>query len=170
MNHNDVKWPSGFLPFYRKVRELSETILQGTLLCIDPSSGGTSLPGFSVFVAGELITSGTLVLGERKMPIYERLQLLYPAIVELTSGPPDVFAIEMIRGQGFSSRYLDWAIGASMASARTANVLELPMHCWKAVAKVTPGYFKGDQQDAECIGWAMVLLAQKFKEESEVAS
>jgi hypothetical protein len=164
LTHDQVTWPRGFLPFYKKVRELTEPILTGTLLAVDPASGGTSLPGFSVWKAGELLTSGTIPLGKKRLPVYERLQLLYPGICELTDGPPDVFGIEMIRGQGFSSHFLHWAIGCSVAAARTPNVIETPMHVWKAVAKVTPGYIKGDAMDAEMIGQSLVLLAQRVRE------
>ncbi len=164
ITHHDVKWPQGFLPFYKQVQKLTEPILNGTLLAIDPSSGGTSLPGFAVFKAGELLTSGTLELGRKKLSIYDRLQLLYPAIVQLTDGPPSVLAIEMIRGQNFSSHYLHWAIGTTIAASQ-APTIEVVQHAWKALAKVSPGYFKGDQQDAEKIGECLILLAQKFREE-----
>jgi hypothetical protein len=171
MHWNDVRWPQGFAPFYMKVRQHANQILAGTVIALDPSSGGTSNPGFSIWVAGELLTSGEITFGKKRLPVYERLQILYDRVSKLTPNPPDVFALEMIRGQGgFSSHFLHWAIGASVAAARTPNVIEVPMHVWKAVAKATPGYIKGDAADAECIGHALILLAQKFTEEVETAS
>jgi hypothetical protein len=171
MKHDQVKWPSGFAPFYMKVRQHANQILTGTVIALDPSSGGTSNPGFSIWVAGELLTSGEITFGKKRLPVYDRLQILHDKVSKLTPNPPDVFALEMIRGQGgFSSHYLHWGIGATIAAARTSAVIETPMHAWKAVAKVTPGYIKGDAADAECIGHAIILLARKFTEEVETAS
>lgn len=169
MHHSDVKWPTGFLPFYKQVRDHRERILNGTVVAVDPSSGGSSLPGFSIYRAGELITSGEIKLSEKKLPIYERLQILHDRVTKLTSEVPDVFGLEMIRGQGFSSQQLIWSVGVTIAAARTPNCIEVPMHAWKAVAKVTPGYFKGDAQDAEMIGLALVLIARKFEDEIQDA-
>lgn len=170
MHYNDVRWPNGCAPFYMKVRQHADQILTGTLIALDPASGGTSNPGFSIWVAGEMLTSGEITFGKKRLPVYDRLQILHDRVSKLTAEPPDVFALEMIRGQGFSSHYLHWAIGASIAAARTPAVIETPMHAWKAVAKVTSGYVKGDAADAECIGHALVLLARKFSEETECAS
>lgn len=170
IRHNDVKWPQGFLPFYVKVREHRDKILTGTMICIDPASGGTSLPGFCICVGGEVLTSGTIDMGPRKLPIYERLQVLHDRVMKLTPTAPDVFCLEMIRGQNFSHHYLHWAIGTSIAAARTNAVVEIPMHAWRPVSKITPGYIKGDAADAECMAVAMLLLAQKFTDEAEKAS
>lgn len=167
MHHSEVRWPSGFLPTYKQIQASADVILTGTIICIDPSSGGSSLPGFAIAKAGEIITSGTVDLGPTKALIYERLQILHDRVSKLTPEPPDLFCLEMIRGQNFSHHYLLFSCGVTIAAARTARVLELPMHFWRPVAKITPGYIKGDAMDAECMAMALILVAQKFKEESQ---
>jgi hypothetical protein len=168
VDHTQVKWPNGLVPFYKQVRSQQEKILKGTLVSIDPSSGGTSRPGFAVLRAGELITSGEIPIP--KIDIYQRLQILYEHVTKLTNEVPDVFAIEMIRGQRFAPHQLLWSVGTTIAAARTTNIIEIPLVAWKAVAKADPHYFKGDAQDAEKLGQCLVLLAQKFSEEVEQAS
>ncbi len=168
MRYDHVRWPQGFVPVYIKIRNLAPQILNGTLIAIDPSSAGTSLPGFAIFEAGELVTSGEIAMSRKRMPVYERLPVIYERIAKLTPEPPDVFCLEMIRSQG--GRELHWGVGTSIAAARTPNVVELPNQCWKALAKVSPGYFKGDAQDAEMIGKSVILLARKFTDELESAS
>ena len=71
-----VTWPKGYPDLYYAIRLHQAKILGGTLVAIDPSSGGSSQPGYAVFRAGELVTSGELDIPSRKS-IYERLQILH---------------------------------------------------------------------------------------------
>ncbi len=167
MNWTDVRWPQGLAPFYAKVRANRHKILTGTVLAIDPSSGGSSLPGFAVFRAGELLTSGEIEF-PKKQDVYTRIQRLYDEIRKLAD--PDVLAIEEIRGATFSHMYLRWAVGVSIAAGKAPVSVELPITVWKQLAKVMPGYIKGNAMDAECIGHSLILLARKFTEELESAS
>jgi len=158
---DEVKWPAGYAEFYHSIRLHRERILTGTVIAIDPSSGGTSQPGFAIYKAGEIVTSGDLDLPSKR-PIYERLQLLHERVMKLTPEPPDVFVIEQIRGQRFSHHFLLFSIGATIAAARTPRVIEIPLNVWRALAKATPGYIKADCMDAELQGKSIIMLAQKF--------
>jgi hypothetical protein len=167
VNYEAVRWPNGCAPFYLKVRQNAERIRTGTVLAIDPSSGGSSLPGFAVFRAGELLTSGEISF-PKKQDVYTRIQRLYDEIRKLAE--PDVLAIEEIRGANFSHQYLRWSVGVSIAAGRAPVTVEVPIVAWKAVAKADEQYFKGNAQDSEKIGEAIILLAQKFREESDHAA
>jgi hypothetical protein len=171
IHYNDVKWPNGLVPFYKEVRKHADKILTGTLIAIDPSSAGSSNPGFSIRRGGELISSGEIKLTGAKLPVLDRLELIYEAAMQLTPEAPTIFAIEMIRGAGHFSPYqLHWSIGALLAAKRRAIAIEVPLVAWKAVAKADAHYFKGDAQDAEKIGECLVLLAQRHKDSLEQAS
>lgn len=156
----EVRWPNGYAPFYRKVALHADRILSGTLLAIDPASGGTSVPGFAIFYAGELQTSGTVEFPKRKADIYQRLQYLHEKVSKLLPVPPDVFGVEEIH-KAIASNQLLWATGVSIAAAAAPATIEVPLNVWKSLAKATPGYIKGDAMDAEMIGRSLVLLAQR---------
>ncbi len=160
-----IVWPNGYADLIHKLKIHGDKILTGQMIAVDPSSGSRdSQPAVAIFEAGVLVFSAELDIPYKK-PVYERLQLLYKKVLELTPNAPDVFAIEEIRGQGgFSSHILHWAIGATIAAARTPCVLEVPLNFWKALAKATPSYTKGDVADAEMIGKSIVLRAKELKD------
>lgn len=153
-----IKWPK--VPkFYLAARPLKDKVLNGTLIACDPSSGGTSQPGFAIFQAGELLTSGELEL-PRKKNVFERLQLLHAHVMKLTPDPPDVFAVEEIV-KGAAHHYLLWSVGTIVSAARTPDVIQVPIVAWKALANVTPGYFKGNAMDAELIGITLIRACRE---------
>ena len=154
----EINWPRGYAEFYHDVQVHKTKILTGLVIALDPSSGGSSQPGFAIYRAGELITSGELAIPKKS--IYERLQLLHEQVSKLTPDVPDVFAIEEIRGQRFSHDYLKYAVGVSMAAARTTTILEVPINCWRALAKADPHYIKGNAVDSELIGETVIRLAR----------
>lgn len=145
---NDIKWPK--VPgFYQSLQPLRDKILNGTVISIDPSSGGSSQPGFAVAQGSELLTSGELDL-PRKKNVYERLQLLHTYVMKLTPEPPDVVVVEQII-KGAAHIHLLWSVGTIVSAARTPDVIQVPIVAWKAVANATEGYIKGNAMDAELI-------------------
>lgn len=155
----EVRWPAGYVAERHKIALNAQKIREGTLLAIDPSSGGTSLPGYAVFHAGILVVSGVIEFPKPKQDIYKRLAFLYDKVSALLPEPPDVLAIEQIHPK-MAGKELIWAAGTSIAAARSLITLELPLNIWKAVAKATPSYIKDDESDARMIGMAVVMLAQ----------
>ena len=159
-----VRWPSGYEDLIYKLRVHAAKITGGTLIALDPSSGSKgSMPGYAIFEAGLLVFSGEIKLPYQR-PVYERLQLLHKAVLALTPEPPDVFVIEEIKGQNFGSRYLNWSVGTAISAARTPTIIECPINLWKALAKVTPDYVKGDAEDAVMIGRSVILRTQGLTE------
>jgi len=160
-----VIWPAGYDQLKHQLRLLAPRIASGLVIAIDPSSGSRdSVPGFAVFRAGELLTSGEIDIPYRK-PIAERLQLLHAAVLKLTPEPPDVFIVEEIKGQNFSHRFLHWALGSTIAAARTTTLVECPINLWKSLAKIYPGYLKGNAMDAEMIGMSVILYAKHLTQQ-----
>lgn len=153
-----VRWPRNYQDFYRSVRKHHKLILSGTVVAIDPSSGGSSAPGFAIFKQGQLSMSGELDIPSSK-PIQERLRILYDQAAALTLEPPDLLLIEEIKG-AMAHEFLKWAVGVTMAAVRAPIYLGVPINCWKAVAQVTPGYVKGNDTDAQIIGDTVMILAE----------
>lgn len=156
---NEVIWPKGYVAERHKIALNAKAIREGTLLAIDPSSGGSSLPGYAIFHAGILVVSGVIEFPKKKQDIYQRLQYLYDKVNALSPVPPDVLAIEQIH-KAMAGKELVWAAGTSIAAARSPITIEVPLNIWKAVAKATPTYVKDDESDARMIGTCVVMLAQ----------
>lgn len=158
----EIKWPQGYVPLRKKIRSNRDVILNGTLLAIDPSSfGKDSVPGFTIYEGGKLLTSGTIQRppGPQR-DTYQRIQFLYERVSKLLPIPPDVLVLEEIH-KALGPVPLLWAAGVSIAAANAPVTIECPINLWKCVAKATPGYIKGDAMDSECMARAIVLLAQQ---------
>lgn len=155
----EVKWPAGYVTERHKIALNAQKIREGTVLAIDPSSGGSSLPGYALFHAGILVVSGVIEFPKPKRDIYQRLQYLYDKVNALSPVPPDVLVIEQIHPK-MAGKELSWAVGTSIAAARSPITIEVPLNIWKAVAKATPTYVKDDESDARMIGTCVVMLAQ----------
>ena len=154
-----ITWPKGPTNerFYRTIKKHAKVVLNGTVLAIDPSSGSDeSMPGFAVFKQGELVMSGTIKLPH--IELHGRLYALYDKIQALLGSPPDLLVVEDIAGQ--IHKYLHYAVGVSIAAARSPLSLRIGLPVWKAVAKADPKYVKSDVNDAIKMGEAVVLLAR----------
>jgi Holliday junction resolvasome RuvABC endonuclease subunit len=154
---NELVWPAGHEAFYKQVKDSADQILSGVVLAIDPSSGGSSKPGFALAREGQLKHSGVINILQM-LPIERRLQQLYLRIKALTNDVPNVFAIERIRGRT-AHAHLQWAVGTSIAASQAPIFIEIPTDIWKAVAKTDPKYKKGDEADAIKMLEALLLLA-----------
>lgn len=156
-----VAWPSKFDEFYYQVRLHAEKIRSGTLLAIDPASGSDSLPGFALFHAGELQTSGTIALN-KKASIQQRLAVVYEKVAAISPAAPDVLVIELLRGKMVHWN-LQRSAGVAIAASRAPVLIECPILVWKALAKTDHKYVKGDQADAEKLGQSVIALARESK-------
>jgi hypothetical protein len=158
-----VKWPKGHGKYLLQVKAAADKILSGFLLALDPSSGGKgSAPGYAIFHAGELQSSGEIYLPYKVA--YERLNSLFDELKKLVPDPPDVCCIEEIRGVGkFAPIQLVWSVGVSMVAVRSPILIETPILQWRALAAVTPEYKKDNAADAIMIGKAVILRARDFK-------
>lgn len=163
---DNIKWPNGKHPtkFKKKANKLNDKLLNGRVIAIDPASGSTSMPGWALFEAGELIAMGTIKINS-KLPIQGRLNTMFFALSQgVGHPPPDVLVMEEIRGS-MAHAFLFWACGTIAAAFSESDLLELPISFWKAV--IPEGYEKADDTDAAYIGLAAIELA---KEQHEQAS
>lgn len=161
---DSIRWPSGKHPskFRNKVKKQADVLTTGRVLAIDPASGSTSMPGWALFEAGELVAMGTIDVNPR-LPIQGRLNMMFYALSEgIGHPPPDVLIIEEIRGS-MAHAFLFWACGVIAAAFSQSELLELPISFWKAV--LPEGYTKADDTDAAYIGLAAIQLAKEIRDE-----
>jgi len=157
-----VKWPARTFAFYAQVRAASDAILNKTILAIDPSSGGSSQPGYAIFKAGKLVDSGELKLpGNRHIQV--RLAVMHDLLRGLLPNPPDILVLEDVSLGKMSHVYLKWAVGATIAAVASPEMIITPINVWKALAKVMPAYTKTNATDAVLIGQSVILLAQEWQ-------
>lgn len=155
-----ITWPKGSADFYRQIQAAAPTILGGSMLVLDPSSGSKgSMPGFAIFREGELVRSGTLHI-EHKLVVTTRLEQLYDRAAALLPEPPDVFAIESIH-KGMAHPFLLWAVGTSFAAVRAPIKVQVPIAFWKAFAKTQTDYEKSDESDAVMMGQALLAYCRE---------
>ena len=141
--------------FDADVRRHTYAIMRGTLLVIDPSSGGSSLPGYACYKAGQLKKSGVVPLDVDD--IQGRLRALYDYLL---LSNPDVLAIERIGGPK-AHRHLWWSVGVSIAAANPVALIEVPVSTWKKHAREGGVWTKGDEQDALAMGACLLDHARK---------
>ena len=130
--------------------------LAGTVVCIDPASGAASMPGFAVFVKGQLVRSGVLPISPANIQL--RLVQLRALLASYDLVGPDVLVIEKISGR-LAHPYLIWSVGVTVEATWPQILIEIPVAEWKPYAKADPHYTKTDEADAICIGRSIMDLA-----------
>lgn len=159
-----IKWPRGKHPdkFRNIVKKHKHTLLHGRIIAIDPASGSSSMPGWALFEAGELVAMGTIELNAR-LPIQGRLNMMFAALSNgIGQPPPDLLIMEEIRGR-MAHAFLFWACGVIAAAFSSSALLELPVSFWRAI--LPEGYTKADDTDAAYIGLSAILLAKELHDE-----
>lgn len=156
-----------------QAKRAKKSILEGSMLVIDPSSGSAqSLPGYALFDKGELTDSGVieLVVG-RELP--RRLQQLADSLRK-DFDKVDVLAIEDIpvRGHGTHAgahASLLKSVGTIFSAAQYDKYVEVHIQTWKAFlrrrAEEFPDYAKGDEWDAIIMGYCLINIAQELDNE-----
>lgn len=142
-----------------------ETILTGTVLAIDPSSGAynrgkreQSHVGYALYRAGVLIDSGIVEMDGRALPdIWDRLRDLHDCL-STQFETPDVLVMEKIRGS-FAHEYLKFSIPVIALAVRAPIVLEVNISTWKKYAGSE--HQKSDEADAIAIGAALIKIVQE---------
>jgi hypothetical protein len=152
-----IEWPKGARPasFLRQARAHTQAVLAGTLLAIDPASGKASMPGYALFQNGQMRERGTIEI-DSNLPVQQRLSELYECVRAEFGTGIDLLVVERLRGNMVHPS-LHWSTGVVVAACGGPPVLEVPIECWKSLAKVKPGYTKADDQDAELIGETVIL-------------
>lgn len=130
-------------------------------MAVDP---GSKFCGWSKYVAGELVDSGTITMSSNS-PIQGRLPQLYDGLSPM-AGDITMVAIERIVAPTVHY-YLKWTIGTAISALRGYYLIEVPIPVWKSVAAVTPDYQKTDEWDSKMIGLSVILMAKEILAEKE---
>lgn len=145
------------------LRKHSELLKTGTVLAIDPSSGGgISRPGWAYFMAGQLVKSGTIPVQEG-LSLQRRLYEMSCWVNLLALHTPiELMVIEdikIIRGQfsGPSVYNLLKGVGALMSAISVDACLEIPPKVWTRIRD--EDYEKSDENDAIYLGKFAIGLA-----------
>lgn len=132
-------------------------ILEGVMLCVDPSSGSKdSNAGYALFDRGRLVESGVIYDdADKKLDIYQRLRVLADWLAKYDCA--DVLVVEKIRSKAHT--YLRWACGVTVATNRAPVVMELSPITWH---KYTPDdYQKTDEDDAKWFGYTVLQILRE---------
>jgi len=158
---------------YAAIESMWRTILNGTMLCIDPSTGSrSSRPGFAWYDKGVLKESGEITVdmeAHRSKKLYEisrtiREDFPLPDILVVEYIPPVTFRTG-IKMNKVALMALQKAIGAIMAAHPFDNLLEIPPTSWRSYKPAN--YVKTDEMDAVCLGLCAVGVAKDIQQEYE---
>jgi hypothetical protein len=167
---SDIKLPGKDTEIYRSVRSNLKYIIEGTMLCIDPSLGSmSSQPGYAVYRAGDLIESGTLHINP-KGEKWERLRELHRLLRNLSKRVnPDILCYENVPVSAHGGRSqvshasLLMAVGVTLAAVEADAFIGITPMVWKS--RIRDTYVKSDEADAIEFGWITIeiakLIAQK---------
>ena len=151
-----------------KVSKLTDPILNGKMLAIDPSTGSaSSMPGYALYENAELVESGIFEIDPRRRNyrFYDIARILREEFP-----PVDLLAVEYIpaiRYKGGVSQTtvmkLGKAVGAILSAKEWPNIIEVPTASWKW--HKPDNYEKTDEWDAITIGLCCINLAREAIEE-----
>lgn len=142
------------------VKKYRSLILEGSLLSVDPASGGSSYPGYAIFDAGVLMEYGTIDL-PKGQDIHLRLQELCRTLRDEFI-VPDVLVVENIPPfmstavgdkKNFANRAvinLHKSIGCIVGSVRCKALVEVTPGSWRQM--IPEDYLKSDENDALMLG------------------
>lgn len=155
---------------YSQIQGCLLPLIEGTIVCIDPSVGSTSSqPGWAVYSGGEFRASGKLQI-DPGLPIWKRLSILVHGIRKLYSiWEPDVLVYEDIpslrQGGGNANAHASLlkAVGAILSVSGPDHYVGLLPVSWKRMVRST--YVKGDEADAIEIGYIAIEEAKRIQEE-----
>lgn len=160
----------------KKVASISDVILSGDVLAIDPSIiSSSSVPGWALYRAGELVESGTITGIDPRRSVEDRLQFLGKYCREEFE-EPDVLAIEQIMLGRMSMISTLKALGAIISSFECEHVIPIMPLAWQSQVlrfinlegktdyekyKYYRENIKGDEEDAKWIGRLVIELAKE---------
>lgn len=152
---------------YESTSQNLKGLLEGVILAIDPSVGSnSSMPGWAVYRAGQLVSSGILEIPPHET-IWSRLCRLSNGIRKLYEKySPDVLVYEEIPAQrhGFGNAEahasLLKAVGAILSVPGPEGYVGIYPTSWKKQARTS--YVKSDEADAIELGWVILELARSI--------
>jgi hypothetical protein len=156
---------------YKEIRENTELLIKGTVISIDPSMGSSSsMPGWAVYDAGDLVASGTINLQETGGHGI-RLNTLHHQLLYLNNRyKPQVLVFEKIPVSAHGNRSqvshasLLMALGVTLAAFPDVPQVGIMPISWKKMVRDT--YRKGDEEDAIEMGWIVIKAAMDIEEQN----
>lgn len=156
---------------YVDIRKNLHALLEGVVLCIDPSCGSKgengSLPGWAISFKGELVASGTIDLPVEE-DLWIRLQSLHHGLRKLVKTyNPDILIYENIAprryggGSAHSHASLLKAVGVTLSVSGPTAVIGLRPTIWTKFKRST--YIKSDEADAIEILWVAIETAREIE-------
>lgn len=157
---------------YAMIQRSLLPLISGRVVAVDPSVGSTSSqPGFAVYIQGELRTSGIISI-DPGLPIWDRLHKLNHGIRSLyKEWDPDVLVYEDIpaqrhskfnnKGNAEAHASLLKALGAILSVSGPDHYVGILPISWTKMTR--PDYVKGDQRDAEEIGYIAIQEAKRIR-------
>ncbi len=153
---------------YGQIQSCIQPLLQGVVVCIDPSIGSTSsMPGYAVYIKGELKDSGIFTI-DPTGTVWQRLHVLAYSLRKLyQKWDPDVLVFEDILPQAHgrdaaSHASLLKAVGAILSVSGPDHYVGLLPISWKKMTRDT--YVKGDEADAIEIGYIALEEARRISQ------
>lgn len=154
---------------YADIEQNVKGLIEGQVVCLDPSIGSSSsMPGWAVYRAGELIASGILEISP-KDSIPDRLRMLYNHMRRLYDQyPPDVLVYEDVPaqrqggGNAVAHASLLKASGVILCVPGPTGHVGLMPVSWKAEARES--YRKSDVNDAIELGYVAIQVAIRIRD------
>jgi len=157
-----IKFPKGkyFDNLSRYLKSKAGQFGIKNFIAIDPATGGKgSKAGYAVFIAGKLVTSGTLQCHERD-PIHIRLNSMSEHLSDICHRYGTcLLAIELLRGGRTTPTQLIWSVGSIISSVSYVDHVEVAVNIWKAYAG--KDHVKSDESDAVVIGQSIIRLYEE---------
>lgn len=150
--------------------------LEGTVIAIDPSSGGedsktgeASVAGFAIMKAARIQESGTLHFPVEKV-VAKRLRNVFSVLKEKWPDDSwDLLVLEDIRGYK-AQQSLIQSCGVYIVGLDSKEFFQPNVSTWKAIARAWGGYVKSDETDAVYMLYATVAIALGWKSSLKAAA
>lgn len=157
---------------YADIEQNVKGLTEGLVVAIDPSIGSTSsMPGWAVYRAGELIDSGIFQIAPTKS-VPDRLRTLHGHVNKLYNlYTPDVLVYEEIPaqrqggGNAVAHASLLKALGVILCVPGPDGYVGIMPVSWKAAARET--YTKSDVNDAIEMGYVCIDTARRIRNEGK---
>lgn len=154
-------------PAYSQILQCSKFLQEGVVVCLDPSSGSrSSMPGYAVYVGGDLLVSGILEL-DVSQPLHIRLRKLNYLVRKLYSTyDPDVLVFEDVPavrygGNATFHASLLKSVGTILGISGPRFTVGLAPSSWTVMAR--SGYVKSDENDSIEIGYVAIEESKRIE-------
>jgi Holliday junction resolvasome RuvABC endonuclease subunit len=162
-----IKLPGKDSQVYKEIAHGANLLVHGKVLAVDPSMGShSSMPGWALYDAGELIQSGVLDINPDGTK-WERLKEVYRQLRNMSlEHRIDACIYENVPVSAHAGRSqvshasLLMAVGVTMSAVDARVFVGIPPIVWKC--RASEGYIKGDEEDARQLGRIVIEMATEI--------